>query len=302
MTSEKLEANRVTMLSMTGYGQFHRSIDDVDIAVEIKTINSRYLDVNTRLPRELSLLESDIRREVREKLSRGRVDVFIDVTVNRIYQYELNEALAAHYLSLQERALSLGVEGGLDISTLLQLPGVLVPHQVNYATEEILESILEGVRGSITKVIEVRSREGAELRKDMESRFEKLLGITAGLAELTDGAATYYREKLKRRITDLNLDRPLDENRLAQEVVYYAERADIAEELTRLRSHISQFQELMKSSEERVLGRRIDFICQEMGREMNTILSKSPLAVGGELALEGKTEIDKIREQVQNVQ
>ena len=302
MTSEKLEANRVTMLSMTGYGQFHRSIDDVDIAVEIKTINSRYLDVNTRLPRELSLLESDIRGEVREKLSRGRVDVFIDVTVNRIYQYELNEALAAHHLSLQERALPLGVEGGLDISTLLQLPGVLVPHQVNYATEEILESILEGVRESVTKVIEVRSREGAELRKDLESRFEKLLGITAGLAELTDGAATYYREKLKRRITDLNLDRPLDENRLAQEVVYYAERADIAEELTRLRSHISQFQELMKSSEERVLGRRIDFICQEMGREMNTILSKSPLAVGGELALEGKTEIDKVREQVQNVQ
>ena len=290
------------MLSMTGYGQSHRSVDDVDVAVEIKTVNSRYLDVNTRLPRELSLVESDIRREVREKLSRGRVDVFIDVTVNRTDQYELNEALAAHYLSLQERALSMGVEGGLDIATLLQLPGVLVPHQVNYAAEEILESILEGVREAVTKVIEVRSCEGAELQTDVESRVQKLSGITDGLVELTDEATTHYREKLRRRVADLDLDNPPDERRLIQEVLYYAERADIAEELTRLRSHINQFQELMKSSEGQVLGRRLDFICQEMGREMNTILSKSPLVSSAELALEGKTEIDKIREQVQNVE
>lgn len=302
MTSERLEGNYVTMLSMTGYGQSLRSIDDVNVAVEIKTVNSRYLDVNARIPRELSLLESDIRREVREKLFRGRVDVFIDVTANRTDQYELNEALAAHYLSLQERALSLGVEGGLDISTLLQLPGVLVPRQVNYAGEEILQSILEGVREAVTKVIEVRSREGAELRTDLESRVQKLSSITNDLAELTEEASTHYRRKLERRIADLDLDRPLDENRLAQEVLYYAERADIAEELTRLRSHVSQFQDLMEPNEEQVLGRRLDFICQEMGREMNTILSKSPLVASSELALEGKTEIDKIREQVQNVE
>lgn len=290
------------MLSMTGYGQSYCSTDDVDIIIEIKTVNSRYLDVNIRLPRSLSVLESDIRGEIRGKLSRGRVDVFIDVTVNRTDQYKLDEDLANHYLSLQLKAQSLGVEGGLDISTLLQLPGVLVSNQINYTEDKISESILEGVRGAVRKVIEGRSREGAELRDDIESRIRKLSGITDGLLELIHETKIHYREKFRRRFAELDLDESPDDNRLIQEILYYTERADIAEELTRLGSHINQFQELIESSEEQILGRRLDFICQELSREMNTVLSKSPLAATAELALEGKTEIDKIREQVQNVE
>tara|TARA_B100000949_G_scaffold216902_1_gene214124 strand:- start:126 stop:998 length:873 start_codon:yes stop_codon:yes gene_type:complete len=290
------------MLSMTGYGQASRSIREIHIVVEIKTINSRYLNLKMRLSKELSFLEQEIRSKVRSWISRGSVDVNLEIAVRRSDQYELNEELTANYLSLRKKASLLGVEGGLDITTLLQLPGVLVPHRVDYVSKNIRRSILEVVGTACEQVIDGRRREGEVLRVDLESRIKKLSVITSQLVEQIDANRAYYGTKIRGRITEIGLRDSQDNHRLNQEILYYTERSDISEELTRLSSHISQLQNFTEQSKNLVVGRQMDFICQEMMREINTILAKSVLVTNMELALEGKTEVDRIREQVQNIE
>jgi uncharacterized protein (TIGR00255 family) len=184
----------------------------------------------------------------------------------------------------------------------LQLPGVFSPREVELSPEGIQENLVETLREALEKVVNSRSKEGAALKKDFQERLESLSSLTDRIAKEADQILEHYREKLKKRVEKLGKEQHLDENRLAQEILHYADRSDIAEEITRLRSHVSQFQEYLSSSENEPIGRKLDFISQEMGREMNTILSKSPLPAISELAVEGKTVIEKIREQVQNVE
>ncbi len=271
------------------------------MAVEIRTVNSRYLDLKVRLPKELAFLEGEIRKELGPHLVRGRVDVHVDLVIKRADQYDLNQTLVENYLLLAEKAHSLGAVGEVDVSSLLQLPGVVIPRQVDSTSEPVRQAILEVVREAAGEVVAVRRAEGAALKMDLEKRLSRLAKITDLIAEQTALVQSHYREKLMKRLADLVPEQAVDENRLAQEMVYFADRSDISEEITRLRSHLEQFQVCL-DSEEQVVGRRLDFICQEMGREMNTVLSKSPLAAISEPGVEGKTEIEKIREQVQNVE
>ena len=161
---------------------------------------------------------------------------------------------------------------------------------------------METLREALGKVVSTRSNEGAALEKDFQERLKNLTDLTDRIAKEAEKILDHYREKLKNRVEKLGKEQHLDENRLAQEILHYADRSDIAEEITRLRSHVSQFQEFLSGSDKEPIGRKLDFISQEMGREMNTILSKSPLPAISELAVEGKTVIEKIREQVQNVE
>ena len=289
------------MRSMTGFGQAAQSAEEVGVAVEIRTVNSRYLDLKVRLPKELAFLEGEIRKELGPQLVRGRVDVHVDLVIKRADQYDLNQTLVENYLWLAEKARSLGAVGEVDVSSLLQLPGVVIPRQVDSTSEPVRQAILEVVREAAGEVVAVRRAEGAALKMDLEKRLSRLAKITDLIAEQTALVQSHYREKLMKRLAGLVPEQAVDENRLAQEMVYFADRSDISEEITRLRSHLEQFQVCL-DSEEQVVGRRLDFICQEMGREMNTVLSKSPLAAISEPGVEGKAEIEKIREQVQNVE
>ncbi len=286
---------------MTGFGQAALSVEEVGVAVEIRTVNSRYLDLKVRLPKELVSLEREIRKELESLLVRGRVDVHVDLVINRSDQYDLNQTLVENYLVLAEKARSLGAVGEVDVSSLLQLPGVVIPRQVDSTSEPVRQAILEVVLEAAGEVIAVRRAEGAALKMDLVKRLSRLAKITDLIAEQTALVQSHYRKKLMKRLADLVPEQVVDENRLAQEMVYFADRSDISEEITRLRSHLEQFQVCL-DSEEQVVGRRLDFICQEMGREMNTVLSKSPLAAISEPGVEGKAEIEKIREQVQNVE
>ena len=286
---------------MTGFGQAALSAEEVGVAVEIRTVNSRYLDLKVRLPKELVSLEREIRKELESLLVRGRVDVHVDLVIKRSDQYDLNQTLVENYLVLAEKARSLGAVGEVDVSSLLQLPGVVNPRQVDSTSEPVRQAILEVVLEAAGEVIAVRRAEGAALKMDLDKRLSRLAKISDLIAEQTALVQSHYRKKLMKRLADLVPEQVVDENRLAQEMVYFADRSDISEEITRLRSHLEQFQVCL-DSEEQVVGRRLDFICQEMGREMNTVLSKSPLAAISEPGVEGKAEIEKIREQVQNVE
>ncbi|MDA2929631.1 YicC family protein [Acidobacteria bacterium AH-259-O06] len=290
------------MRSMTGFGQAARSIEEMDVVVEIKTVNGRYLDLNARLPKELTFFESDLRKEVRSHLGRGRVDIYINLILKSTDQYDFNEAVVQNYLSVAERVRTLGVQGVLDVATLLPLPGVVAARPLDVSSQRILQTILEAVREALEKVVGARCSEGEALKKDIENRIQKVSQLTDRIAEQAQQIPDHYRRKLMCRIQELTQEQVIDENRLAKEILYYAERSDISEEITRLRSHITHFQEELSAWEGEVIGRRLDFICQEMSREMNTILSKSPLAGILKPAVDGKTEMEKIREQVQNVE
>ena len=290
------------MQSMTGFGQASRSTEEMDLVVEIKTVNSRYLDLNVRVPRELHSLEQQLRKEVQSHLNRGRVELHLELHPKSGNHHDLNEALVENYLSVAEKVRALGGKGELEVSSILQLPGVFAPRETELSTEGIRENLVAALREALEKVVNSRANEGAALKTDFQGRLEDLSSLTDRIAEEADQILEHYREKLKSRVEKLGKEQHLDENRLAQEILHYADRADIAEEITRLRSHVSQFQEYLSGSDKEPIGRRLDFISQEMGREMNTILSKSPLPAISELAVEGKTVIEKIREQVQNVE
>jgi len=238
------------MRSMTGFGRANRSTEEMDLVVEIKTVNSRYLDLNLRVPRELNSLEQQLRKEVQSHLDRGRVELHFELHPKSGNHHDLNEALVENYLAVAEKVRSLGGKGELEVSSILQLPGVFAPREVELAPEGIQESLMETLREALEKVVKSRSNEGAALKKDFQGRLENLSSLTDRIAEEAEQILDHYREKLKNRVEKLSQEQHLDENRLAQEILHYADRADIAEEITRLRSHVSQFQEYLSGSDD----------------------------------------------------
>ena len=287
---------------MTGYGQAARSSEEADLTVEIKTLNSRYLDVNFHLPKELGFFESSLRKEIQEHIGRGRIDVYTNLTLKTVDQYEVNESRVQNYLAVGKKLQSLGVQGSVDLAGFLAFPGIIVSRKADLSEGTLLHTITEVFREALAQVVGARCMEGKALGEDLQCRIGTVAQLTNAISESARGVLSRYREKLTQRITDLSQKQAVDEGRLSQEIVYYADRADISEEITRLRGHMVSFGEMLKSSKGAPVGRRLDFICQEMNREMNTILSKSPLPEISKLAVEGKTELEKIREQVQNVE
>ena len=274
----------------------------MEISLELRSVNSRYLDLRFRLPKEAQNLEAPIRERVQSVLSRGRVELALELVMRSENPWQLNEALLRSYQQAATRAAELGVAGDLTVGQILQLPGILEPTQLNLAPEELQRRVIEALDEALEQLLEARCREGQALSVDLGQRLSRMSELVHLMGALAVDLTALYRDKLEKRISALLTENTLDQGRLAQEVCYYAERSDITEELTRLSSHLVRFQELIRDERDGQLGRNLDFLCQEMNREINTIASKASQATLSEFAVEGKVEIEKIREQVQNIE
>ena len=292
------------MKSMTGFGRGSASGDDFTVAVEIKTVNNRYLDIHLRLSQELSPLEMIIRKRVGARLARGRVDLSINFERTGATTYEVNRPLIAGYVSaMREIQHEFNLAGDIDISSVARLPGALAP-----ARDGLGEVNTAGLERALDEALDslelMRENEGAALAEEMRSRLGKIEAEVPVIEAAAAGLADAYRQRLQKRIGELVIRGAqaieLDAGRLAQEVAYLADRSDISEELARLRSHIEQFRAAIYDDGE--VGKRLDFLLQELNREANTVLSKSTEISIKDAGLAIKAEIEKLREQVQNVE
>ena len=293
------------MKSMTGFGRGAASGDGFAVGVEIKTVNNRYLDIHLRAPQELNAIEMEIRKRVKSRLSRGRVDLNIsfDRTASEA-TYQINQSVVSAYVdALREIQRQFNLSSDIDVTSIARLPGALSSPR-DELNQEIVTAIESAIDQALESLEQMRGAEGAALAEEMRSRLSKIMAAIPTIEFAADGLIESYRQRLHKRIAEL-LAREgqtieVDTARLAQEVAYLADRSDITEELARLKSHVDQFREAIDSDGE--VGKRLDFLLQEFNREANTVLSKSTEIPIKEAALAIKAEVEKLREQVQNVE
>lgn len=293
------------MKSMTGFGRGTVTGDDFKVVVEVKTVNNRYLDVHLRLSQELSALEMNIRKIVGSRLSRGRVDLNINFERNAATTYEFNRTLITGYIkALRDLQTEFHLPGDVDINMLTRLPGAMTTARDNL-DEATVTGIEQAVLEALDDLARMRENEGATLAQEMRARVARIEAEVPAIESAADGLADAYRQRLQKRIGELvarggGQAVDVDAGRLAQEVAYLADRSDISEELVRLRSHLEQFQAALSAEGE--VGKRLDFLLQELNREANTVLSKSTEISIKDAGLAIKAEVEKLREQVQNVE
>jgi uncharacterized protein (TIGR00255 family) len=289
---------------MTGFGRGAASGEGFAVAVEIKTVNNRYLDVHLRVGQELSSLEVDIRKRISARLSRGRVDINVNFDrTGATATYEINQPFIAGYVdALRDIQRQFNLGGDIDVNAIARLPGAL-----SSARDDLNEDNVKGIERidqALDDLESMRQIEGASLAAEMTSRLAKIDATVPIIEAAAGGLVEAYRQRLQKRITEMiargGQAVELDAGRLAQEVAYLADRSDITEELARLKSHVEQFQATIASDGE--VGKRLDFLLQELNREANTVLSKSTDIAIKDAALAIKAEIEKLREQVQNVE
>ncbi|HWF90193.1 MAG TPA: YicC/YloC family endoribonuclease [Pyrinomonadaceae bacterium] len=292
------------MKSMTGYGKSMVTGDDFSVSVDLKTVNNRFLDIHLRVGSELASLEPSIKKRISSRLSRGRVDV--TVSMERVSQiaYEINRPLIAGYVSaLKQLQQDFDISGELDINVIARIPGALQPAR-NGLDDRMTAALDKAVDQALDELERMREQEGDALKTELRERVQKIETLVPIIESSAAGLADAYRQRLQKRIGEL-LNRAgqvveIDPVRLAQEVAYLADRSDVSEEMVRLRSHLSQFQEALDAPGE--AGKMLDFLLQELNREANTTLSKSTDLVIKEAGLAIKAEVEKLREQVQNVE
>lgn len=288
--------------SMTGYGQGTASGANFTVTVDLRSVNNRNLDIHWRAPQDLASLEIPLKKIIQAAVSRGRVDVTINFTQTADVVYELNRPLIRGYLeALRTMRDEFGLAGEADLATIARMPNVL---SVSTANNTLGAPVIEGVEAALTHaltaLVAMRAVEGRELQKEMLARIEQIEKRVVAIESGSAGLVEAYRDKLRKRIEELLEKTSIDETRLAQEVAYLAERSDISEEIARLKSHLSQLRELLSGDGE--IGKKLDFLLQETNREANTILSKSSELSVCDSAIEIKTEVEKLREQAQNVE
>jgi len=289
--------------SMTGFGRGSADGDHVKATVEIRTVNNRHLDVHVRLPQEFASMEIAIKKQVAAALKRGRVDLTVGIERGSTSSYSLNREAVREYLSaVRTLKDEFDLTGDVPVESVLRLPGVLQAGVETASTEaDVAQVITEALTAALAELVAMRAVEGAELAAEMSSRLDRIDALVPAIEARAVDLPSQYRDRLDKRLSELVRGKPLDETRLAQEVAYLAERTDIAEELARLKSHLVQFRQAMKG-ESGETGKRLDFLLQEMNREANTTLSKSGDVEISESAITIKTEVEKLREQVQNVE
>jgi uncharacterized protein (TIGR00255 family) len=292
------------MKSMTGFGRGAVVEKGFVVTVELKTVNNRFLDVSLRLSNELQQLESTIKRIIGNRLSRGRVDVSLQYDRAEEINYDLNRPLLEGYLSaIRTMQEEFSLAGEPDLNVVARLPNVLMPRK-----EELSDAFVVAIETAVNLALDdlenMRQNEGKMLSAELELRLTEIGKHVAPIASEAANVTEEYRQKLSRRISEMlaksDSQIELDQSRLAQEIAYLADRSDISEEIARLRSHIDHFHQIM--TDEKEVGKRLDFLTQELNREANTIASKTGNLVVKEHALAIKSEIEKIREQVQNVE
>lgn len=289
--------------SMTGFGRCEAADENRKITVEIKSVNHRYLDVGLKLPRKLGFFETAIRGLLKEYLQRGKVDVFVtyeDYSEGTV-SVKYNEDLAKEYLrylnSMQE---NLDVRNDISVMALSRMPEVFTLEEQSMDEEELWAYVEKVVRGAAEKIVETRIAEGDRLCKDIIDKLDYMLTNVAYIEKRSPETVEEYRTKLRTKLDEVLADTALDENRIAAEVVIYADKVCVDEETVRLKSHIEHMKETLISGG--AIGRKLDFIAQEMNREANTILSKAGDLDISNKAIELKTDIEKVREQIQNIE
>ena len=290
--------------SMTGFGRCELAEGERKFTIEMKGVNHRYLDVNIRMPKKLNFFETAIRNLLKQSVSRGKVDIFItyeDLSEGQaVLKY--NETLAKEYLvCLKQMEESFGLENDIRVSTLSRYPEVLTMEEQALDEEEIWNGLEKAMKGALEQFVETRTIEGENLKKDILSKLDDMQRLVAYIEQRSPEIIREYREKLEEKVKELLEDSQIDDGRIAAEVVIFADKICTDEEAVRLKSHISHMQEVLRS-EEAGIGRKLDFIAQEMNREANTILSKANDLEISNCGIDLKTEIEKVREQIQNIE
>ena len=289
---------------MTGFGRGAIVETGYAVTVELKTVNNRFLDVALRLSGEMQQLESTIKRLIGNRLSRGRVEVNLQFDRAEEVNYEINRPLIEGYLSaIKTMQEEFSLSGEPDLNVVARLPNVLVPRKEDLS-DEFVVAVENAVNLALDDLEKMRDNEGQMLATELEMRLSEIEKRLSPIESEASNVTEEYRQKLTKRISDMlaksDSQIEIDQSRLVQEVAYLSDRADISEETARLRNHIDHFRQIMKDEKE--VGKRLDFLTQELNREANTIASKTGNVTIKENALAIKSEIEKIREQVQNVE
>ena len=289
--------------SMTGYGHYEEVTGEYKVTVEIKSVNHRYCDMGIKLPKKFNALEGKLRGIMKEYASRGKVDLYIsfDDYTDRDVRVQYHEKIAQDYVQIVRQAQeTFGLEGKLTADSLIRFPEVVSLEEDNKDIEAYFPVIESAVRAAGEKFLETRKVEGGHLQKDIFSKLDYISRLVSFVEERSPKIMEEYREKIKNKVAELLGGEKVDENVLAAELVVYADKVCVDEETVRLRSHIQNMEETLRQEE--AVGRKLDFIAQEMNREANTILSKANDKEMSGNAIELKTEIEKIREQIQNIE
>lgn len=287
--------------SMTGYGKGTVTGENFTVTVDMRSVNNRNLDIHWRAPQDLAPLEIPLKKQVQAVLSRGRVDVNVSFQQTGDTTFELNRPLIRGYLeAMRLMRDEFGLAGDPDLAALARLPNVLLAPSTNTLSDTVLQGIEAALTQALTALVAMRAVEGHELQKELLNRVDRI-EKNVGIIEANAGSiADFYREKLQKRLSEVLEKAVVDETRLAQEVAYLAERCDISEEIARLKSHLGQLRELLSGDGE--IGKKLDFLLQETNREANTILSKASELEICDAAIDIKTEVEKLREQANNVE
>ena len=289
--------------SMTGFGRCEVQKDSRKFTVELKSVNHRYLDVNIRMPKKLNFFETAIRTLLKSYANRGKVDIFItyeDLSQTQV-SVKYNAALAAEYMKyLKQMEEEFGLENDVRVSTLSRYPEVFTMEEQSEDEEELWNGLKEALEGAFTQFVETRKTEGENLKKDIISKLDLLSEQIGFIEERSPQIVAEYRAKLEDKMKELLADTQIEESRIASEVILFADKICTDEEVVRLKSHISHMRNTLEEKDE--IGRKLDFIAQEMNREANTILSKANDLEVSNHAISLKTEIEKIREQIQNIE
>ena len=289
--------------SMTGFGRCEVLKDSRKFTVELKSVNHRYLDVNIRMPKKLNFFETSIRTLLKSYADRGKVDIFItyeDLSQSQV-SVKYNAALAAEYLKyLNQMAEEFSLDNDVRVSTLSRYPEVFTMEECSEDEDELWNGLKEALEGAFSQFVEMRTKEGERLKEDILLKLDLLSEQIRFIEERSPQIIAEYRTKLEEKMRELLEDTQIDDNRIAAEVILFADKICTDEDVVRLKSHIQHMKETLEESNG--IGRKLDFIAQEMNREANTILSKANDLDISNRAISLKTEIEKIREQIQNIE
>lgn len=293
------------MRSMTGHGRGEATAEGHKVTVELSSVNRRQSEISIHLPREIEPLEAQIRNELNREVSRGRLTVKVTLHATGLEmsgRFRLNMGLARAYVrELRHLAKELALEGGLTLEMVARAPGVFQIDDSWAEADRYWSLVLEALGKALAGLVRMREREGAHLERDLRRRVAVMRKLVTKIRREAPNVVTRYREALRERIAAAGVEAPgLEDERLLKELVYFADRSDITEELTRMGSHFQQFEDCLKSGEP--VGRTLDFLAQEMNREVNTIGSKANDSAISREVVQLKAELEKFREQAQNVE
>ena len=289
--------------SMTGFGRCEVQKESRKFTVELKSVNHRYLDANIRMPKKFNQFEGELRNLIKKYVARGKVDIFITYENNDEGEGSLkyNKAMAAEYVKyFKQMAADFGLDNDMRASTLSRLPEVLTMDECTEDEDELWAGLKEAFVGALENIVKTRTVEGENLKADILDKLDGMEKLVSYIEERSPEIVAEYRAKLTEKVNEVLADSTIDENRMAAEVIMFADKVCTDEEVVRLRSHISHMRETLEEKDG--IGRKLDFIAQEMNREANTILSKANDKDVSNCAIGLKTEIEKVREQIQNIE